>query len=166
MSKCKKLLSVLEEHGSNTVCLAKIIFANLFYYSVYLCYYSWVSLYFFILFTNHIQGWPWVRYRQGISIPNPINLSMDTQLQYSISIHIQLLPSLFIQRQGWPWVGYGSGIPIPYPKYLSMDTEYQYPLISILDPYPDLLSMDIHTLPKTHLKKMHRISYTYRPTNQ
>ena len=31
--------------------------------------------------------------------------------------------------------------------------KYQYPLISIPDPYPNVLSMDIHTLPKTHLKK-------------
>ena len=33
-----------------SVCLAKIIFANLFYYSVYFCYYSWALLYFLILF--------------------------------------------------------------------------------------------------------------------
>ena len=30
--------------------LACIIFANLFYYLVYFCYYSWVSLYFLVLF--------------------------------------------------------------------------------------------------------------------
>ena len=28
------------------------------------------------------QGWPWVGYGQGMPIPNPINLSMDTQLPY------------------------------------------------------------------------------------
>ena len=33
-----------------SVCLAKIIFANLFYYSVYFYYYSWALLYFLILF--------------------------------------------------------------------------------------------------------------------
>ena len=31
-------------------CLAKIIFANLFYYSTYFYYYSWVPLHFLILF--------------------------------------------------------------------------------------------------------------------
>ena len=33
--------------------------------------------------------------------------------------------------------------------------EYQYPLVSIPESYPDILSMDIHTLPKpeTHLIK-------------
>ena len=41
LKKKKKALSV---------CLAKIIFANLFYYSVYFCYYSWALLYFLILF--------------------------------------------------------------------------------------------------------------------
>ena len=37
-----------------SVCLAKIIFANLFYYSVYFCYYSWALLYFLILFMGLI----------------------------------------------------------------------------------------------------------------
>ena len=32
--------------------LAKIIFANLFYYSAYFCYYSWVPLHFLKLFTS------------------------------------------------------------------------------------------------------------------
>ena len=32
------------------VCLAKIIFANLFYYSAYFYYHLWASLHFFILF--------------------------------------------------------------------------------------------------------------------
>ena len=34
------------------VCLVKIIFANLFYYSSYFCYYSWVPLHFLKLFTS------------------------------------------------------------------------------------------------------------------
>ena len=33
-----------------SVCLAKIIFTNLFYYLTYFCYYSWASLHFLILF--------------------------------------------------------------------------------------------------------------------
>ena len=33
--------------------LAKIIFANLFYYSAYFSYYSWVSLHFLVLFMSH-----------------------------------------------------------------------------------------------------------------
>ena len=37
-----------------TVRLAKIIFVNLFHYSVYFCYYSWVSLYFLVVFMNLI----------------------------------------------------------------------------------------------------------------
>ena len=55
MTEMGKLLSCLEEKLS--VRLAKIIFANLFYYSAYFstihgsyytfCYYSWVSLYYF-----------------------------------------------------------------------------------------------------------------------
>ena len=32
-----------------------------------------------------------------------------------------------------------------------MDTEYQYPLLSIPNSYPNLLFMDIHTQPETHL---------------
>ena len=32
------------------MCLAKNIFANLFYYSTYFCYYLWVSLHFLVLF--------------------------------------------------------------------------------------------------------------------
>ena len=36
------------------VCLAKIIFVNLFYYLAYFCYYSWVSLHFLILFVGFI----------------------------------------------------------------------------------------------------------------
>ena len=32
------------------VSLAKIIFANLFYYSAYLCYYLWAPLHFSVLF--------------------------------------------------------------------------------------------------------------------
>ena len=32
--------------------LACIIFANLFYYLVYFCYYSWFSLYFLVLFMS------------------------------------------------------------------------------------------------------------------
>ena len=34
------------------MCLAKIIFTNLFYYSVYFYYYLWVSLHFLILFID------------------------------------------------------------------------------------------------------------------
>ena len=34
------------------VCLAKIIFASLFYYSAYFCYYSWTPLHFLVLFMN------------------------------------------------------------------------------------------------------------------
>ena len=34
--------------------LAKIIFANLFYYSAYFSYYSWVSLHFLVLFMSLI----------------------------------------------------------------------------------------------------------------
>ena len=34
------------------MCLVKIIFTKLFYYLVYFCYYSWVSLYFLILFID------------------------------------------------------------------------------------------------------------------
>ena len=37
-----------------SVCLAKIIFANLFYYLAYFWYYSWVLLYFLVLFTGSI----------------------------------------------------------------------------------------------------------------
>ena len=37
-----------------SVRLAQLIFANLFYYSVYFCYYSWVSLHFFLLFMGPI----------------------------------------------------------------------------------------------------------------
>ena len=36
------------------VCLVKIIFVNLFYYSAYFCYYSWVLLHFLILFIGLI----------------------------------------------------------------------------------------------------------------
>ena len=43
-SKCYKKLKC--------VCLAKIIFTNLFYYSTYFCYYSWVSLHFLVLFMS------------------------------------------------------------------------------------------------------------------
>ena len=32
--------------------LATLIFVNLFYYSIYFCYYSWVTLHFFILFMS------------------------------------------------------------------------------------------------------------------
>ena len=35
-----------------SVCLGKIIFANLFYYSTYFWYYSWVLLHFLILFMD------------------------------------------------------------------------------------------------------------------
>ena len=48
MTEMGKLLSCLEEKLS--VRLAKIIFANLFYYSAYFCYYLWVPLHFLILF--------------------------------------------------------------------------------------------------------------------
>ena len=34
------------------VCLASLFFANLFYYSAYFCYYSWVSLHFLVLFMD------------------------------------------------------------------------------------------------------------------
>ena len=37
-----------------SVCLAKIIFANLFYYSAFFCYYSWAPLHFLILFMSLI----------------------------------------------------------------------------------------------------------------
>ena len=36
------------------VCLASLFFANLFYYSAYFCYYSWVSLHFLVLFMDPI----------------------------------------------------------------------------------------------------------------
>ena len=39
---------------SLSICLAKIIFANLFYYSVYFYYYSWIPLHFFVLFMGLI----------------------------------------------------------------------------------------------------------------
>ena len=48
MTEMGKLLSCLE--GKLSVRLANIIFANLFYYSAYFCYYLWVPLHFLILF--------------------------------------------------------------------------------------------------------------------
>ena len=39
---------------SLSICLAKIIFANLFYYSAYFYYYSWVPLHFLVLFMGLI----------------------------------------------------------------------------------------------------------------
>ena len=47
--KRKRLLRLLSKL-TLSVCLAKIIFANLFYYSAYFCYYLWVSLHFLVLF--------------------------------------------------------------------------------------------------------------------
>ena len=38
--------------GIISVRLAKIIFANLFYYLTYFCYYSYISLYFLVLFIS------------------------------------------------------------------------------------------------------------------
>ena len=54
-----------------------------------------------------------------------------------------------INVNGWPWVGYGSGIPIPTRKVYPWIPDYQYPLISIPESYPNILSMDINTLPET-----------------
>ena len=50
MTEMGKLLSCLEEKLS--VRLAKIIFANLFYYSAYFCYHLWVPLHFLTLFIS------------------------------------------------------------------------------------------------------------------
>ena len=51
--------------------------------------------------------------------------------------------------------GHGQGMdrvyPYPTRKAYPWMPEYQYPLISISESYPDILFMDIHTLPKTHL---------------
>ena len=37
---------------TRSMCLIKIIFANLFYYSAYFCYYSWIPLHFLVLFMS------------------------------------------------------------------------------------------------------------------
>ena len=47
MTEMGKLLSCLE--GKLSVRLANIIFANLFYYSAYFCYYLWVPLHFLVM---------------------------------------------------------------------------------------------------------------------
>ena len=39
-------------YANTRVCLAKIIFANLFDYLAYFCYYSWALLYFLVLFMS------------------------------------------------------------------------------------------------------------------
>ena len=44
------LVYIIILFGPCSVYLAKIIFANLFYYSVDFCYYSWASLHFLVLF--------------------------------------------------------------------------------------------------------------------
>ena len=41
-----------EEENSISIRLAWIIFSNLFYYSAYFCYYSWVTLHFLVLFIS------------------------------------------------------------------------------------------------------------------
>ena len=41
-----------EEENSISIHLAWIIFSNLFYYSAYFCYYSWVTLHFLVLFID------------------------------------------------------------------------------------------------------------------
>ena len=43
------LIALLMVANGISVRLAKIIFANLFYYSAYICYYSWISLHFLVL---------------------------------------------------------------------------------------------------------------------
>ena len=48
--KSLKMMKLKVKEGTLSVRLVKIIFANLFYYSAYFCYYSWVSLHFLVLF--------------------------------------------------------------------------------------------------------------------
>ena len=48
--KEKKINKFLEGVGFGKLYLESLFFANLFYYSAYFCYYSWVSLHFLVLF--------------------------------------------------------------------------------------------------------------------
>ena len=50
--KSLKMMKLKVREGTLSVHLAKIIFANLFYYSAYFCYYLWVPLHFLVLFMD------------------------------------------------------------------------------------------------------------------
>ena len=49
MEKKKKNLILLTIFYIYSCLFGKIIFANLFYYLAYFCYYSWISLHFLVL---------------------------------------------------------------------------------------------------------------------
>ena len=62
MEKKKKNLILLTIFYIYSCLFGKIIFANLFYYLTYFCYYSWISLHFLVLpFEIRLFCWKYCR---------------------------------------------------------------------------------------------------------